>query len=124
MPFRSNKVSGFRDISAVEQTSEKTSLLPPSLFHMPSVRPRKEKEENHSLSCGIYSFQLFGSRNNEIICIFNSSSLDYSITLHLCAYSYRFCALSIELSVQNSAENRKRRAQGEKKRDVMDISVS
>lgn len=104
MPFRSNKSSGFRNISAVKQFLKDHSaiLLPPfSPLHAPSVRSRKEDEESHFPSSGIYSFELFGSRNNEIICIFNSSSSEYSITLHLCACAYRFCALSIELSVQN-----------------------
>lgn len=53
--------------------------------------------------CGLLRVESFGSRKNEIICIFNSSS---SISLHLLVW--RLCALSVELSGQNPAQNRTR----------------
>lgn len=107
MPFRSSKGSGFRDISTLKQFLKDHSSL--HSLHVPSVRSRKEKVQNNFLSSGIYSFQLFGSWNNDILWMFNSSSTEYSITLHLCECWYRLGALSIELSVQNWAGNRMRR---------------
>ena len=81
VPFRSNKGSGFRHISALRQFLKDRILPPFCPLQVPSFRSRKDI----FLSCGTYTFLLFGSKNNEIICIFNSSFSEYSITLHLCA---------------------------------------
>lgn len=81
MSFSSNRSSGFRDSSAMKQFFFKDHSPPSSSHSLCQVKKRKKKQD-HFLSRGTYSIQLFGSKNNEIICIFNSSSSEYSITLH------------------------------------------
>lgn len=109
LSFRSNMSSGFTDISALEQFFFKRSVssLPSLLFVCPLSGQEEKTSKIHFPSyCADY-FQLFGSENNEIICIFNGSSLLYSKNPSS-LFTLWVCTLSIKLSTQNRAENRKR----------------
>lgn len=85
--------SGFRDISTeVLFVSISSCIFTCPLSAAPSLPEEKKREQFMS---GSYRFELFGSRKNEIICIFNRSS---SVTLHLLTCHWRFCALSVQVS--------------------------